>query len=199
MKKAVASLALVSMIGLQLPGCVSTTDVGKWTVTGAATGAVVGGVVGEIVGDTKGAIIGGLAGAFLGAVIGNYYDKQIASRDEAVKKYNYKAEGERIEIEKAVVSPKEATPGSTVETSVQYTVLIPIEEQTKKITETRIIAGENERIELAKREIERAQGTHFSTYKFELPKDISRGDYTLITIISDGKQKWVVKNSLRVI
>lgn len=34
--------------------------------------------------------------------------------------------------------------------------------------------------------------------KFTMPKDMDKGDYTLITTVSDGKQTKKVKNHLKV-
>lgn len=195
MKRLVIIFVIFSFLGLQLAGCATMTETEK----GAAVGAVAGGLLGAILGDTKGAIIGSFAGAIVGAVVGSYYDKQIASRTEAAKKYEYKATEEKLEIEDSLVVPQNVSPGSTVEAYVQYTLLAPYETQQIKVTETRILANGNERLELAKREVVRTQGTHISTMKFTMPKDIEKGDYTLITTISDGKQTKAAKSPLKVV
>lgn len=195
MKKVVIVFVIFSFLGLQLIGCASMSQTEK----GAVTGAVAGGILGAILGDTKGAVIGAFAGAIVGAVIGNYYDKQTASRAEAVKKYVYKAKEEKLEIEDAAVKPQDATPGSQVETTVLYSVLTPDASQNIKITETRTLVNGKERLELAKREVVRPQGTHLSTMKFTMPKDIEKGDYSLITTISNGKQTKTAKSSMRIV
>jgi surface antigen len=195
MKRLIIIFVIFSFLGLQLTGCATMSETEK----GAAVGAVAGGILGAILGDTKGAVLGAFAGAIVGAVIGNYYDKQIASRVEAAKKYEYKAKEEKLEIEDSLVEPQNVSPGSTLNAHVQYTVLAPAETQQIKVTETRILANGNERLELAKREIVRTQGTHISTIKFTMPKDIEKGDYTLITVISDGKQTKSVKDQLIVV
>lgn len=150
-------------------------------------------------GDTRGAIIGAAAGAIVGAVIGSYYDKQAASRAEAAQKYEYKARGEKLEIEESGTTPDEVAPGATVESYVQYTVLSPDEEVKKKITESRTLVRGKDTTDLAKREVVRAQGTHVSTMKFTMPKDVEKGDYTLITTITDGRQTKTVKDNLKVV
>lgn len=195
MKRLIIIFLILSFLGLQLIGCATMTETEK----GAAVGAVAGGVLGAILGDTKGAVIGTLAGAIVGTVIGNYYDKKIASRAEAAQKYKYRAKEEKLEIEDSLVVPQNVAPGSTVEAHVQYTVLAPTEIQQIKVTETRILANGNERMELAKRDVLRAQGTHISTMKFTMPRDITVGDYTLITTISDGKQMKTAKSPLKVV
>jgi mannitol-specific phosphotransferase system IIBC component len=195
MKKVVIVFVIFSFLGLQLIGCASMSGTEK----GAVAGASAGGILGAILGDTKGAVIGAFAGAIIGAVIGNYYDKQTASRAEAAKKYEYKDKEKKLEIEDAAVKPQDITPGAKVETTVLYSVLTPDAGQNVKITETRTLISGQERMELAKREVIRPQGTHLSTMKFTLPKDIEKGDYTLIITISDGKQTKTAKSPLRVV
>jgi surface antigen len=197
MKKIFVVFVLVAFLGTQLAGCASMSGTEK----GAIGGAAAGGLLGALIGDTKGAIIGTIAGAVVGAVIGNYYDKQVASRAEAAKKYEYipqKSE-EKLEIESSSLTSQDVTVGSTVESNIQYTVLAPVETQKMKVTETRTLVNGNERTDLAKREVIRDQGTHISTMKFTMPKDIEKGDYTLITTVSDGKQTKTVKNPIRVL
>jgi hypothetical protein len=171
------------------------------TEKGAVGGAAAGGLLGALVAKNKllGAVVGAFAGAVVGAVIGNYYDKQVASRAEAAKKYEYKTNEEKLEIEDSSVSPLNIAPGVAVESNVQYTVLSPVETQSMKITEIRTLSDGKEMTELAKREVMRAQGTHISTMKFTMPKDIDKGGYTLITTISDGKQIKTTKNQMKVI
>lgn len=194
MKKFIVVLMIFSFSGLQLVGCATMSQTGK----GAVTGAVAGGILGAILGDTEGAIVGALAGAIVGAVIGNYYDKQLASRAEAAKKYGYVAKEGKLEIEDSLVAPQNIAPGSKVETHVRYTALAPTEAQNIKITEIRTLSNGKKMIELARREVVRTQGTHLSTMRFTMPQDIAKGDYTLITTISDGKRTRTVKNPLRV-
>ncbi len=195
MKKFIGILVLVSFLGLQLIGCATMSGTEK----GAAAGAVAGGILGAILGDTKGAIIGTLAGAIVGGVIGNYYDKKVASRAEAAKKYEYSAKEKKLAIEDSLITPKDVSPGTTVESSVQYTVLDPVETQNIKIIETRTLAKGKEMIELSKRDVMRAQGTHLSTMKFTMPKDIDKGEYSLITTISDGEQTKSSKSPINII
>lgn len=196
MKKFITILLIFSFLSLQL-GCATMTETEK----GAAVGATAGGLLGALVAKDKllGAAVGAFAGAIVGAVIGNYYDKQVASRAEAAQKYRYMAKEEKLEIEDSLVVPQNVALGSTAEAHVQYTILLPTEAKQIKITETRTLVNERERLELARREVVRTQGTHISTMKFTMPKDIEKGDYTLITTISDGKRSKTAKNALRIV
>jgi len=195
MKRLIVAFVFFSFLCLQLTSCATMSETEK----GAVAGAVAGGILGAILGDTRGAIAGAFAGAIVGAVIGNYYDRQVASRAEAAKRYEYRAREEKLEIEGAVIQPQNVSPGSTVEAHVQYTILLPTETQQTRITEARTLVNGRERIELARRDVVRPQGTHISTMKFTMPKDIAKGDYTLITTISDGTRSKTAKSAMRIV
>jgi hypothetical protein len=66
------------------------------------------------------------------------------------------------------------------------------------LKETRTLIGPQETIQLAEREVVRDQGSHTSTLKFTIPKDFPKGDYTLVTTISDGNHSQSARNPLRI-
>ncbi|MGH8772847.1 MAG: hypothetical protein ACREV2_16980, partial [Burkholderiales bacterium] len=61
------------------------------------------------------------------------------------------------------------------------------------------LEGNNGTVQLADREVTRAQGSHSSMIKFTMPQDLPKGPYTLVTTISDGKQTKSVRNPLQVV
>lgn len=195
MRRLVIVLIVCSFLSLQLSGC----ETMGWTEKGAITGAAGGAIIGAILGEWKGAAMGALSGAVIGAVIGHYYDRQVMARAEAVNKYNYGGREENLEIEDSTIKPQRAIPESTVEATVLYLILTPDETKNVKITEIRTFVNGNVRLELSRREVVRSQGSHLSTMKFTLPRDLAKGDYTLITTISDGKQTKTAKSPLKVI
>lgn len=195
MKKLIIMFLVLLYLCLQLTGC----ETMGWTEKGAIIGAAGGAIIGGIIGKGKGAAIGALSGAIVGAVAGHYYDRQVMTRAEAVKKYNYKGIEEKIEIEDSTIRPEEAKPDSTVEAMVLYSILLPDTNKDIKITEIRTLINGKDTIELSRREIMRAQGSHLSTMRFIIPKDIGLGEYTLVTSISDGKQTKTVKNYFKII
>jgi hypothetical protein len=194
MKRLLVGCLILSFLGLQVMGCATMTETEK----GALTGAIAGGILGALLGGKRGAIAGAFAGTVVGAVIGNYYDRQIASRADAAKRHAYRAQEQGLEIEEAAVKPENIAPGSNVEVAVVYTVLAPNPKQQVKVTEVRTLANGNTMFELAKRDIARAQGTHVSSLRFTMPKDIAKGDYTLITTISDGVQTKTAKSDIKI-
>ncbi|MDO8891212.1 MAG: hypothetical protein Q7V00_05160 [Sulfurimicrobium sp.] len=133
------------------------------------------------------------------SIVGNYFDRQSGTRAEAVKKHNYLGRGDLLEIDSASLTPDDVTPGDKMESVVQYTALAAREDQQIRITETRTLQGDKESFQLNSREVVRTQGSHVSTMKFTLPKDMAKGNYTLVTTISDGKNSRTVKNPLRVV
>jgi outer membrane lipoprotein SlyB len=183
MKRVVVGVLVASIAGAQLGGCAEMGTTGQ----GAAIGAVAGGLLGAAVGNRKGAAVGALLGAAAGAIIANYMDQQNATREQAARKYGYDAATEKLEIEGSSLTPQRARRGTTVESAVQYTALAPNNGQQIRVTEVRTLVGSRETVDLGKREVMRAQGTHTSTMKFTLPRDIARGEYSLVTTVSDGR------------
>lgn len=194
MKKTVTLLMIVVMMCVFTAGCASLSG----TENGALIGAGTGSAIGAIFGKGTGAVIGGLSGAVLGAVIGNYYDKQVASREQAAKKYQYKAKEDKLEIEKTTNTPEVVSPGSKFESNVQYTVLLPDAATQANVVEMRFIDSGKDRFKLSERNVARTQGTHLSTARVTLPKDLPSGDYNLITVISGGTQQKTVKTPFTV-
>ena len=195
MKKILASVLVVSIAGAQLGGCADMGTTGQ----GATVGAVAGGLLGTITGDRRNAALGAVIGAAAGAVIGNYIDKQNATRVDAAKKYSYDARSDRLEVESSTLLPQTVSAGGTVDTTVQYTALAPDTSQQVKLTETRTMVSGKESVDLGRREVVRPQGTHTSTAKVNLPKDLPKGNYTLVTTISDGKNTKSARNAFTVV
>jgi len=184
MKKLVIIFLIFSFLSLQLTGC----ETMGWTEKGAIAGGAAGTLIGAIIGGGRGAAIGALAGVVVGAVAGHYYDRQVMAREDAARKYRYTGREEKLEIDDSAVRPIEVAQGTPAEASALYTVLAPNPNQTVRITEIRTIVNGKERLELSRRDVVRGQGSHLSTMKFKIPEDMNKGDYSLITTISDGKQ-----------
>ena len=201
MKKTIATISIASFLALQCGGCAQTQDMSE-TEKGAWTGMIIGGVVGGVLSNNKGkgVVIGAATGAIIGGVGGHYRDKQIAPRDEVIKRRgDSQAPGDVIEVDGGSINPESVTAGGTVESSVHYTALASTEGQQIKLRETRTIEGSNGVVQLADREVTRAQGSHTSSIKFTMPNDFPKGDYTMVTTVSDGKQSKSVRSPLQMI
>lgn len=195
MKRVIVYLMLLSFLCLQLTGCATMSGTEK----GAVGGAAVGSIIGALIGGRNGAILGALGGALLGTVTGNYYDKKVASRNEAIKKYRYSLREDMIVIEGSSILPQYAVSGTILEALVQYTVLSPKNNTEAIITETRVLDIGSERIVLAKREVLKEQGTYISTMRFTLPRDLPKGNYTLITEVSTNDKTRITQVSFSVV
>jgi hypothetical protein len=195
--------AAIGVLLANATGCATRSqDSGDMSQTqkGALTGAVLGGLLGAAVGgDSKGALKGALAGAAIGAIVGHYQDKQVASREEAARRYAAQANEPRLELEDAAAAPPRVPAGGTVESRVGYTVLAPGGAKDVKLTEVRTLTRGEESFPLSKRDVTRAQGTHSSVFKFTLPKDLAAGDYALITTVTSGALTKTVKTPLTVV
>jgi len=199
MKKVIAGILVVSITAMQLGGCASTGA--TQTQQGAAIGAVGGAALGAAVSKNKGkgALVGALIGLLVGAAIGNYNDRQDATRAEAARRYNYDDRGNRRVVEAATVAPQAVSRGGTFESTVQYTTLSPNNAEQVKLTEVRTLVSDQETVDLGRREVVRPQGTHTSTAKVSLPKDLPKGNYTLVTTISDGRDTKTAKTPFAVV
>jgi len=137
-------------------------------------------------------------GYFLEKLKGEQREKQIGTREEAVQRYKYKGLEEELIIEPPIITPKIVSPGDRIKQELQFTLLAPRDERQFTISETMIVSGNRDTIELIVRESRKAQGTHLSIIQFEIPKDLSTGENKLITTISIGEQKKTVSESFRV-
>jgi uncharacterized protein YcfJ len=201
MTKTITTISIASFLALQLAGCAHTQEMSE-TEKGAWTGVIIGGVVGGVLSNNKGkgVVIGAATGAIIGGIVGHYRDKQIASRDEVIKRRgDSQAPGDLIEVEGGSIHPESVTAGATVESSVHYTALASTEGQQIKLKETRTLEGSNGAVQLADREVTRVQGSHTSSIKFTMPNDFPKGSYTIVTTLSDGKQTKSVRNPLQVV
>ncbi len=196
-KNFIAGLLAVSLAGSQLVGCANMGS----TETGAAIGALGGAALGATVSKNNravGALAGAAVGALAGGLIGNYMDRQKATRAEAAKKYHYDARSDKLEVEKASVSPQTVAQGQSFDAMVEYTALTPNASEQIKLTEARTLVMGQDSIDLGRREVVRTQGTHTSTAKVTVPQDLPKGKYTLVTTISDGTTTRNARSSLTV-
>lgn len=134
----------------------------------------------------------------IGSIVGRQFDSQSNTRAEAVRSHKYTARGDFLEVDRSSLTPETALLGTTVESVVQYTILTPNETQQVRVSEARALLHDNDSIQLSKREVMRDQGTQVSTLKFTVPKDLAKGTYTLVTVLSAGEITRTVRSSLKI-
>jgi hypothetical protein len=203
MKKLIAILTVFLLLVFQLNGCASVKpqfDFQTKEDTGMFGGCLSGVIIGGIAsGNVFGAMLGGMVGTAFGTFIGQYLDKKVASREQALLKYDLRNDEVKLFVENSLTVPDAATTGSTVKTGVQYTVLAPADTKRIIITETRMLFSEREGwIKLAERKVVRTQGTHNSVFSFTIPDSVSKGDAVIVTIISNNKQTLETASYLKI-
>lgn len=135
----------------------------------------------------------------LGGIVKEFLEGPHGTREEAIKKYGYKGSGVFMEIEDTSLVPNSASPGQTIQATVTYVLLSPAPPEKVKIIESRTLVGPVDSLLLSQRDVVRDQGSQSSSIKFTLPVDIAKGEYTLITSISDGSQTKVARSTLQVV
>jgi hypothetical protein len=197
MRKTVSIIVIFALIVFHLSGCAYLSDTNRRMGAGALAGLIIGGI---IAGNGIGAVLGGMWGSAMGVLIGDIYDKQIESREEALRKYKLRDGEEKLFVEALYIFPQTIPPYSTAVAKFQYTVLAPVEKEKIKITEKRILFNEREGvIKQAEREVYRKQGTHLTEFRFKIPEEIPEGNTMLIITISTGKQTQTISSPLKII
>jgi len=125
-------------------------------------------------------------------------EKHIGAREVALQKYGPEGLKEGLIVESLVIMPKIVKPGDRVKQELQFGLLAPEEEKVFTISETIILSGNRDTIELIKRVSQKPQGIHLSTIEFTIPEDLSPGEYILITILETGEKKRIVNGSFKV-
>jgi len=125
-------------------------------------------------------------------------EKHTGAREVALQKYGPEGLKEGLIVESLVITPKIVKPGDRVKQELQFVLLATEEEKVFTISETIILSGNKDTFELLKRVSQKPQGIHLSTIEFTIPKDLSPGEYTLITILETGEKKRTVRGSFKV-
>jgi len=190
-----------SFLWVQLSGCASynrqfanRADMGMFS--GCISGMIAGGLLLNLPGAGMGCILGTGAGFFIGEQI----DKRLGTRREALMKYRLKDDEGKLFVEEHSIAPQNAPVSSTIKTSVQYSIIAADEDKKITITERRMLFNEKTGfITLDERRVLRTQGTYESAYMFVVPENVSRGDCTIITTISDDKQTRTILSHVTIV
>lgn len=106
------------------------------------------------------------------------------ARDEAIQKYSYKGDKNALFAETPVVTPPVVSGGSSINQTYQFAVLGPDKNKQFQVQEVITLSGADIVIELSRKVFEKPQGAHVSSTQFLVPKDLPRGSYKLITLLS---------------
>jgi hypothetical protein len=144
---------------------------------GGAGGAPIGG---QASGGT-GAVIGGLGGVLAGGVIGNLRDRQERTRAATAETIAYSEEkGDLVRIEEVSLNPPAIRPGETVNVDMQYAIITQRGTEPVRVREIRHIYYQGDLVGNPVVEVERSDGTYWSTLPIRLPAAATPGRYDVV-------------------
>jgi hypothetical protein len=144
---------------------------------GGAGGATVEGPAGA----PQGAVIGGLTGVLTGGVIGNVLDRQERTRAATAETIAYSGEkGDIVRIEEVSLNPQSIRPGETVDLNVQYAILTLGGTEPVRVREIRHIYYQGDLVGNPVVQVERPNGTYWSTLPIKLPPSAAPGRYEVV-------------------
>jgi outer membrane lipoprotein SlyB len=182
-KRAVSLVLLMGLI-VAMSGCESIERSIKGnpqTAVGAGVGGAGGAVIGGLAGSTRGAIVGGLSGALVGGVVGALLDRQERTREATAMNVAYSNEqGRLVRIEAVDVNPPLVRPGETVNINIRYAVITPQGTTPAPVREVRHIYYQGELVGNPVLEVDRPDGTYWSTLPITLPASAQPGRYNVV-------------------
>jgi outer membrane lipoprotein SlyB len=151
------------------------------TAVGAGVGGAGGALVGGLAGATRGAIIGGLAGGLAGGVIGNLLDRRERTRQATAMNEAYtQDQGNLVRIEEVGINPQSIHPGETVNINIRYAIITPQGTAPARVREVRQIYHQGQLVGNPVVEIDRPDGTYWSTLPITLPATAELGRYDVV-------------------
>lgn len=144
------------------------------------------------------AVIGRAIAAITGAASTPQLER---SRAEVVASSRYTpAQGNRLIVEGAEVTPEVARPGDEVRIKVRYSVLAPDPQVLVPVSEVWLFKFRNRPLgEAIRKPLQhKAQGGYSSTYKFIVTADFSPGTYRVIVTISNVTTSQSIEKSFTI-
>jgi uncharacterized protein YcfJ len=151
------------------------------TAAGAGVGGAGGALIGGLASGGTGAVIGGLAGVLAGGVIGNLVDRQERTRAATAETMAYTEEkGNLVRIEEVSLNPPAIRPGETINVDIQYAIITQRGTEPVRVREIRHIYYQGDLVGNPVVEVERPDGTHWSTLPIKLPAAAAPGRYDVV-------------------
>jgi outer membrane lipoprotein SlyB len=148
---------------------------------GAAAAGTGGTATGDLASGGSGAIVGGLMGGLSGGVIGSHIDRQERTRAATAESLAYSEEkGNVVRIEETGLDPQAIRPGETINIYVQYAVITRRGTEPNRVREIRQIYFQGNLVGNPVVEIERGDGTYWSTLPITLPATATPGRYAVV-------------------
>jgi outer membrane lipoprotein SlyB len=151
------------------------------TAAGAGVGGAGGALIGGLASGGTGALIGGLTGVLAGGVIGHLLDRQERTRAATSEAIAYTEEkGNVVRIEEVSLNPQSIRPGETVNVNVQYAIVSRGGTEPIRVREIRHIYYQGELVGNPVVEVQRQDGTYWSTLPIKLPESAAPGRYDVV-------------------
>jgi surface antigen len=151
------------------------------TAVGAGGGGAGGALIGGLASGGTGAVVGGLAGVLAGGVVGHLLDRQERTRAATAETLAYTAEkGNVVRIEEVSLNPQAVRPGETVNVNVQYAIITGSGMEPVRVREIRHIYYQGELVGNPLVEVQRPDGTYWSTLPIKLPESATPGRYEVV-------------------
>lgn len=180
----IASVLLLAGGMALLNGCESIERAIKGnpkTAAGAGVGGASGALIGGLAGGGTGALIGGLTGVLAGGVIGQLLDRQERTRAATSESIAYSDEkGNVVRIEEVSLNPQSISAGETVNVNVQYAIMSRDGTGPVRVREIRHIYYQGELVGNPVVEVQRQDGTYWSTLPVKLPEAAAPGRYEVV-------------------
>jgi hypothetical protein len=114
-------------------------------------------------------------------VIGNLLDRQERTRESTAETTAYTVEkGNLVRIEEVSLNPQVMRPGETLNVSVHYAIVTPSGRDPIRVREVRQIYHQGELVGNPMVEVERPDGTYWSTLPIKLPASAALGRYDVV-------------------
>jgi outer membrane lipoprotein SlyB len=151
------------------------------TAAGAGVGGAGGALIGGLASGGTGAVVGGLAGVLTGGVIGNLLDRQERARAATAETMAYTEDkGNVVRIEEVSLNPQAIRPGETLNVNVQYAIITRGGTEPVRVREIRHIYHQGELVGNPVVQVERPDGTYWSTLPIKLPASATPGRYEVV-------------------
>jgi outer membrane lipoprotein SlyB len=151
------------------------------TAVGAGAGGAGGAVIGGLASGGTGALVGGLSGVLAGGVIGHLLDRQERTRASTSEAMAYTDEkGNVVRIEEVSLNPQAIRPGETVNVNVQYAIVSRAGTEPVRVREIRHIYYQGELVGDPVVDVQRPDGTYWSTLPIKLPESATPGRYEVV-------------------
>jgi surface antigen len=151
------------------------------TAAGTGLGGANGTPVGGIAGSNTGTLVGGLTGVLAGGAVGHPLDRQVRTRPATAEAMAYSDDkGSVVRIEEVSLNPQSIRAGETVNVNVQYAIVSRGGTEPQRVREIRHIYHQGELVGNPVIEVQRQDGTYWSTLPIKLPESAAPGRYEVV-------------------